>query len=223
MWPWIPAAISAVGGILGGAIGARGQRDANERNIELSREQMAFQERMAHSAESFSERMASTQAQRSVADYRAAGLNPALAYERSAAAPAGVTAGGSQARVENVMRDAPNIASNAITLANMQQQLKIGKQQENVLSEQARNTLEDTNKKIEEKHLLDQQFTFNQKVQPHDLRTRAAESVLRQAAQAKGLNEEEFEKLLNEKLKGGGATAKGIFSTIQALRGILRN
>lgn len=124
-----PFTIAALGTGLGAAANFFGQSDANKSNRNIAREQMAFQERMASNAMSFSERMANTSVQRSVADYRAAGLNPALAYERSASSPQGVTAGGSSAHVDNVLRDAPNVVSNALAIKQMKATLDLTRQQ----------------------------------------------------------------------------------------------
>lgn len=88
MDPVIGAAlIGAGGGLLEGLLSGRGQSRANRDNINLSRDQMAFQERMS-----------STAYQRSVQDMRKAGINPLLLSPGGASTP-----GGSLPSIQNTM------------------------------------------------------------------------------------------------------------------------
>lgn len=78
---WMAAA--QIGGdLLGAYLGYRGQKDANEMNYRIAKEQMQFQERMSN-----------TEWQRGIADMKAAGINPLMAvFKGGASSPPGASA-----------------------------------------------------------------------------------------------------------------------------------
>lgn len=73
---------AAMASMAGSFVNAAAQRDANDKNVMMAREQMAFQERMSNSAY-----------QRTTEDMRKAGINPMLAYQQGGAStPTGASA-----------------------------------------------------------------------------------------------------------------------------------
>lgn len=83
---WEGMALSAGANLIGGFLQQSGANDRNNAQIGAAREQMAFQERMSNTAY-----------QRAMADMRAAGLNPILAYQKGGAS----TPGGAMPNLEN--------------------------------------------------------------------------------------------------------------------------
>lgn len=215
MPPWLlPAALGAadlLGSLYTGARGRKGQEQANEQNIALAREQMAFQREMASSAESFSERMSSTAMQRKVADLRAAGLNPALAYESGgASSPVGVMAGGSQARVENTVASGmqaqalrQNIMATATAMQNQTKQTDA-----EVKAKNAATAVSDATRKQ-----IEQAVDFARINQPHQTRALELQNLVSQL----GITGLENEQELEAKLKAlPGGSSKTLINIIRS-------
>lgn len=119
MWPLIlPALGSMAGSLISGGASAYGQHRANQANIRLSREGMAFEGAQAEKQMAFQERMSGSSYQRATEDMRLAGINPMLAYmQGGASTPGGAAASGAAATVQDVVGPAVASAQHARRLS----------------------------------------------------------------------------------------------------------
>lgn len=192
-----PVTIAALAGpLLAGIFSTAGQARANKQNIQLAREQMAFQERMS-----------STAAQRSRADYEAAGLNPYLAYDRTASSP-----GGSTTTIGDPISH--GIAS-AQSATRLRAELALLAQQRQTTADQGYAAKQSGDKLAWEAKMAEQEFRQRTVTQPSDARLRAAEARLAELLLPGAENTAKFEEAL-------GAAGKGV-STARTLSEILKN
>jgi hypothetical protein len=159
--PLISAVLSTAGGLY-----------TNRQQVREARRQEAFQERMSNTA-----------AQRAVKDYEAAGLNPALAYDRGASTP-----GGSSAVIGNALEQGISSARAARlqseTLKNMQQQNSLMQMQKAEIvarkgEAEARNRL-----LIEQQYTEKQRREFESALQPSRVAMAALEVLYQRSINA---------------------------------------
>lgn len=135
------ALIGTVGGSILSAIGGlRAEKKTDERQEKT----MAFNAEQAQKQMQFQERMSSTAYQRAMADMKAAGLNPILAYSKGgASAPSGASASSAYTGAMDVLTPAVATAMQAKRLSaeveNMVATNKnLGEQNKNLQAENAR-------------------------------------------------------------------------------------
>lgn len=185
-----------------GALSTAGQVNTNRQNRDIMREQMNFQERMS-----------STAVRRSVEDYRAAGLNPALAYDRSASSPSG---GSTQ------MGDAISTGiTSALSAQRARQELELQRENLRNIRASTGKLASEAQESAERQKTIQQERIFALAAQPAHLNLLSSQAMLSKYLQPEALNKAEWEKRLRDATLGTG-NASMAAKFLQMLRGVTR-
>lgn len=173
----------------------------------------------AEKSREYQERLSSTAAERSKADYTRAGLNPALAYERTASSPSSPTTnienpftqGIASAQAARAQKQAMEIAQ-----AQSDADLTLKRHQAGAAGAADRAAMAQAELSHQQTLAARQQLEFNRISQPAALRLANAEARLRELAIPAAKNTADFESMLGT-ARPGMASAKTLAEILKLI------